>query len=447
MSRSLSVLLAAVIGTAALLFAAVTFIWPGHGELGVVDLAFWTVLCLIASAVPVRTPRGNVVSVAFAPIIAVAALGGPAAAGLVALVGTVELRELRQRVPWYGSLYNHAVTVIPAILAGVVVSFVAPGGLRGAPFNSLLAVCLAGVAYFLVNEFLSAAAVALRDARQFTGVLVASVKSFGLSMIGLGPLAWLMAEAYVDVGPLVALIFALPLYTTRAAYAGVMEIRDMFTQTVRALASAIDARDPSTRKHSEHVSTIAVDLGRILGVSEPELEQLEWGGLLHDIGKIGVRDAVLLKPSGLDPAERLLMNEHPVKGEEILRGVKKLSPELPLIRHHHEWFNGSGYPDGLAGEQIPFLARILHVADSFEAMTASRPYRVVPLNRVQALAELHKFSGIQFDPRVVEAFMKTEWATGRRILEPAAPDKVIPSLGQVAAMRSNGSVSQTRPTS
>jgi hypothetical protein len=443
------VLLAAVIGTAALSFAASAVLWPGQAGaegLDAVDLAFWTVVCLVASAVPVRTPRGSVVSVSFAPIIAVAALGGPVAAGFVALVGTTELRELRQQVPWYGSLYNHAVTVIPAILAGVVVGVVTPRGFAGAPLDSLLAVCLAGGAYFLVNEFLTAAAVSLRDDRRFGGLIVASLKSFGLSIVGLAPMAWLMAEAYVDVGPASVLIFALPLYTTRAAYASVMEIRDMFTQTVRALASAIDARDPSTKKHSEHVSTIAVDLGRVLGCSESELEQLEWGGLLHDIGKIGVRDAVLLKPSGLDPAERLLMNEHPVKGEEILKGVKKLSPELPLIRHHHEWFDGSGYPDGLAGEQIPFLARILHVADSFEAMTASRPYRVVPLSREQALGELRKFSGIQFDPRVVEAFMKTEWATGRRILEPVVPDKGIPSLGQVAAFRAKGSVSQTHRT-
>ena len=139
-------------------------------------------------------------------------------------------------------------------------------------------------------------------------------------------------------------------------------------------------------------------------MSEAELEALEWGGLLHDIGKIGIPDAILLKQGELDKEERMVMNAHPVKGEEIIRPVQKLAPELPIIRHHHEWFNGSGYPDRLVGHDIPRLARIMHVADSFEAMTAARPYRMTPLSEEQALGELHKYSGIQFDPEVVAAF-------------------------------------------
>ena len=149
--------------------------------------------------------------------------------------------------------------------------------------------------------------------------------------------------------------------------------------------------------------------------SDSELEALEWGGLLHDIGKIGIPDAILLKQGSLTRDERTVMNAHPVKGEEIIRPVEKLKDELPIIRHHHEWFNGSGYPDRLVGHQIPKLARILHVADSFEAMTAARPYRMTPLTEKQALAELEKFSGIQFDPEVVDAFKRLiarrpEWA-------------------------------------
>ena len=152
------------------------------------------------------------------------------------------------------------------------------------------------------------------------------------------------------------------------------------------------------------VQTIGKDLGAELNCTDAELEALEWGGLLHDIGKIGIPDAILLKAGALTKEERVVMNAHPVKGEEIIRPVEKLAPELPIIRHHHEWFNGSGYPDRLVGAQIPRLARILHVADSFEAMTAARPYRMTPLTEEQALDELHKFSGIQFDPEVVAAF-------------------------------------------
>ncbi len=259
-------------------------------------------------------------------------------------------------------------------------------------------------------------------------------------MVGLTPMAWLMALAYLFVGPLVAIAVAVPLYTTRAAFKAVVDIRDMFTQTVRALASAIDARDPSTKKHSEHVSGIAVEIGQAMNLSESELEQLEWAGLLHDIGKIGIRDAVLLKPEKLTREERMLMNEHPVKGEEILKDVDQLAAERPLIRHHHEWYNGSGYPDRLIGEEIPLLARVLHVADAFEAMTASRPYRPVPLSTAEALEELDRYAGIQFDPVVVKAFASTKTAmqTATGDDEPGEPEQrlaPVPTLGQVAASR------------
>ena len=224
-----------------------------------------------------------------------------------------------------------------------------------------------------------------------------------------------------------------------------MDIRVLFTQTVKALASAIDARDPSTKKHSEHVSDIAVEIGQAMNLGETELEQLEWAGLLHDIGKIGIRDSVLLKPEKLTREERILMNEHPAKGEEILKDVDQLAAERPLIRHHHEWYNGSGYPDRLIGEEIPLLARILHVADAFEAMTASRPYRPIPLTPAEAYEELERYAGIQFDPQVVEAFGRTRTAkqAGESHDEPGEPEQPltpVPTLGQVAAARAKNAL-------
>jgi HD-GYP domain-containing protein (c-di-GMP phosphodiesterase class II) len=208
------------------------------------------------------------------------------------------------------------------------------------------------------------------------------------------------------------LLFALPLYTTRVAYNSFVEMREMFTQTIGALAEAVDKRDPFTSKHSHRVKLIGVDIGKEMRVSSQELEALEWGGLLHDVGKIGVPDAVLLKSDRLTREERMTMNAHPVLGAQIISPVTKLAPELPIIRHHHEWYNGSGYPDRLIGDEIPKLARILHVADAFEAMTAQRPYRMTPLTPEQALGELRKFAGIQFDPAVVDAFVRTPWVQG-----------------------------------
>jgi HD-GYP domain-containing protein (c-di-GMP phosphodiesterase class II) len=180
------------------------------------------------------------------------------------------------------------------------------------------------------------------------------------------------------------------------------------------------------------VKEIGVDIGRVMRVNDAELEALEWGGLLHDVGKIGVPDAVLLKQDRLNREERMIMNSHPVLGAQIIAPVEKLAPELPIIRHHHEWYNGSGYPDRLIGDEIPKLARILHVADAFEAMTAARPYRMTPLTSEQALAELRKFAGVQFDPVVVDAFVRTSWVDGVPDAgRPAAP-RQIPLISQAA---------------
>jgi putative nucleotidyltransferase with HDIG domain len=219
-------------------------------------------------------------------------------------------------------------------------------------------------------------------------------------------------------------------------------MREMFTQTIGALAEAVDKRDPFTSQHSQNVKEIAVAIGRIRKVSSADLDALEWGGLLHDIGKIGVPDSILLKPGRLTKEERVMMNAHPEKGAEIIEQVKRLAPVVPLIRHHHEWFNGSGYPQRLVGMEIPELARIVGVADAFEAMTSARPYRMTPLTHAEALAELRRFAGIQFDPQMVEAFARTEFA--RDIPDPARPNepRQIPTIQEVAERLATASAAE-----
>jgi putative nucleotidyltransferase with HDIG domain len=226
-----------------------------------------------------------------------------------------------------------------------------------------------------------------------------------------------------------------------------MEMRLMFTQTIGALAQAVDKRDPYTSQHSVNVKTISVEIGRAMRLGDADLEALEWGGLLHDVGKIGVPDAVLLKAERLNKDERMIMNSHPVLGAEIIAPVEKLAPELPIIRHHHEWYNGSGYPDRLMGDEIPLLARILHVADAFEAMTAARPYRMTPLTAEQALGELRKFAGIQFDPVVVDAFVRTPFV--QDVPDPGRPLELrpIPLIAQAAQNMAVGQRSDGAPTS
>ncbi|HVY61318.1 MAG TPA: HD domain-containing phosphohydrolase [Planctomycetota bacterium] len=168
-----------------------------------------------------------------------------------------------------------------------------------------------------------------------------------------------------------------------------------------ALTGAVTARDETTGSHVDRLVALAVCLGEALGLSPRELDTLRLGASLHDIGKIGIPDRVLQKPGPLDFEERTLMRAHPVIGERLLERVDELAAARDIVRHHHERWDGSGYPDGLAGEDISLLARVVAVADGIEAMAARRPYRS-PLTRDEILQELKKGRGTQWDPEIVD---------------------------------------------
>ena len=267
---------------------------------------------------------------------------------------------------------------------------------------------VSAVVYYAVNGALAVTAVSTRQGVAFATVWGQDVRGIAPQLIGLAPLAWLMAQIFQlpnGVGWWTTPLFVIPLFTTRLAYHRYVETRELFEQTIRALASAVDARDKYTAGHSQRVSHIADAMARSLKLPDQEMEIIKWAGLLHDVGKIGIRDHVLLKEGPLDREERILMNQHPTIGAEIVGPAKQLSREAPLIRTHHEWFNGSGYPGGIEATDIPLGARLLGVADAYEAMTSSRPYRKKPLSHEIAVSELTKYSGIQFDPQMVDALL------------------------------------------
>ncbi|MBI3913253.1 MAG: PAS domain S-box protein [Chloroflexi bacterium] len=183
------------------------------------------------------------------------------------------------------------------------------------------------------------------------------------------------------------------------------ELEHSYLQTVLALASAVDAKDTYTHDHAERLAVMASAIGAELEMSRRDLEDLHYGAILHDIGKIGVADAILQKPARLNADEWVKMREHPGIGAQILAPVPRLAGAAKIVRHHHERWDGKGYPDHLAGENIPLGARILTVADSFSAITDARVYKKARAVE-EAVAELKKHAGVQFDPRVVEIFLR-----------------------------------------
>ncbi|MEA2428390.1 MAG: hypothetical protein QOF37_2018 [Thermoleophilaceae bacterium] len=181
-------------------------------------------------------------------------------------------------------------------------------------------------------------------------------------------------------------------------------LRGAYLETVRVLADAIQAKDPHLRGHSDEVVQYVAAVAGHLGVEPGRREELVFGSLLHDLGKIGISERILLKPAALTPEERGVIELHPTIGHRLVEQVEALQPIAEAILHHHERWDGDGYPHGLAGEDIPLEARIICVADSFSAMTADRPYRR-RMTLDQACAELERCAGTQFDPQVVEAFV------------------------------------------
>ena len=175
-----------------------------------------------------------------------------------------------------------------------------------------------------------------------------------------------------------------------------------YTGAIRALAAALDARDPYTAGHSDRVSVLSVAIGRGLSLPPDDLEVLRLGALLHDIGKIGVPDDVLRKPGALTPEEFDIIKQHPVLGARILQSVPFLAKHIPIVELHHERPDGRGYPDGLRGDEIPRPARIVHVADAYDAMTSARAYRAARPPG-DALRELWRCAGSEFHAEIVAA--------------------------------------------
>ena len=191
--------------------------------------------------------------------------------------------------------------------------------------------------------------------------------------------------------------------TYKRERARAQELRRSYTETVRALSNAVEARDAYTGKHAERVAAYGLEIAGAVGLKLTERPELEFGFLLHDVGKVAVPDAILFKPGPLTDEERALMEQHPVIGAQIVSGIEFMEEAVEVVRSHHERWDGAGYPDGLAADQIPLSARVFAVADVLDALTTDRPYRPASSLK-EARAMIVAETGTHFDPVVVEAF-------------------------------------------
>ena len=278
-------------------------------------------------------------------------------------------------------------------------------------FTQGIALIAAGVSIFAVNAALVLFMIALVTKAPFRKIWRENFSPISLSYALLTPVALLFARLYTADPPLVGgwggwalILFLIPLYYARYHWDELVKMKAAMAATIETLVQALDARDSYTRLHSERVAAISRSLAEGLKLDPSDVDKIVHGARVHDIGKIAIPDRILLKPGKLTKEEYDVIKTHPEKGVELLAHARGLDKEiLNVVRHHHERWDGRGYPDGLAGQDIPEWARIVALADAYEAMTAGRPYRP-PKKPEEALKEVEDNSGTQFDPKLVRLF-------------------------------------------
>ena len=274
-----------------------------------------------------------------------------------------------------------------------------------------IALIVAGTAIFLVNLGLLSLVLALDTQTPFRKIWRENFSPVSLSYALLTPVALLFARLYTADPPLVGrwggwavILFLIPLYYARYHWDELVKMKAALAATIETLVNALDARDSYTRLHSERVAAISRSLAEALKLDPSDVEKIVHGARVHDIGKIAIPDRILLKPGKLTEEEFKAVKAHPEKGVELLAHARGLDKAiLNIVRHHHERWDGRGYPSGLAGQDIPLWARIVALADAYEAMTAGRPYRPAK-SPSEALTEIEENSGTQFDPKLVRLF-------------------------------------------
>ena len=408
-------------------------------------LAVLVALACVAQRVPVFLFRSSAISVSFAAVIAAYVLYGTGAAVWVSLAQALVNSITPRRKPLRKAAFNFGSFALSAFAAGELYRLI--GGMTppSAIGPTLVAVALSAGAYFLVNTSLTAVAIAMSEGQSVVSVWRTNYSWMPVNFGATAVQGAALALAYQALGLFGVFVFTVPLcvawFSFRLYMAKSTEVRqrneelstvnELLRQTndrleqshvsvIGALIGALEAKESHLSGHAATTMHYSVDVGRKLGLGADEIAAIKLGALFHDVGKIGVSESLLSKPAELTEDEWIEMRAHPTIGASLLGNVPMLDRIRPIVLAHHENFDGTGYPAGLKGSEIPLAAQIISVADSYDAMTSERPYRIA-LRPKQALRELRANSGTQFNPVVVEAFIQVVIEERRRAARGKAP--------------------------
>ncbi len=432
-----TVLYIIAVSLCAVLLNGVLFLVAPEVSTEEVRAVFWmAIIGLFVQALMFQLPRSGTESIAFIPFLAAALIVPTWIAAMTAVV-SILLAAIAKRSSPVKAFFNvmqtsfaiAAATLLYRLVGGVsLLSSPSLHLLEGARTNALSIFVLIA-SFFAANTILVSGVIAVNEGHSLLYIWRKNTLSSAPYDLLSAPVVYLLAWVYVTSGAPGAIALCIPLVGVRQLYKTNSELERVNQELLELMVKAIEARDPYTSGHSRRVAHYSQLIARALGLGGQQVERVRIAALLHDVGKIHEIYAPLLqKPEKLTPAEWEVMQGHPIKSAELVMTVSHLEDIVLPVRHHHENWDGSGYPDGLSGEQIPLASRIVLFADTIDAMTTDRPYRKA-LGEVHVRSELTKYRGKQFDPYICDRLLASPmfgllFAPGQRIPTPQANTNV-----------------------
>ncbi|MDX9917561.1 MAG: HD-GYP domain-containing protein [Gudongella sp.] len=377
------------------------------GSLGL--LAFWAVLSIIVESLLIPMPNNTIgVSVGYAINIAAVIVGGPLLATTASGIGFLcRAPRITGRgyvhvfnLPVHKSVFNVSQSVI--VTAIISLLYLWAGGEIGK--FALLPTMLILILGVVLNTLIISGFLSVSNKANFADTWISNIRGIFPSAIAVGTMGIIIALAFLGYGYGAVILFFGPLLLARYSFKLYIEMRNLYLSTIQALNKTVEAKDPYTSGHANRVEKLAVELAEAYHLPFESIQNIKTASILHDIGKIGINDSILNKATKLTSEEFVEIMKHPSIGAEIISKVDFLKDITTIVKHHHERYDGKGYPDGLSGEDIPIEACVLTIADSYDAMTSDRPYRRA-LTTAEAIEELRRNSGTQFHPKLVETFI------------------------------------------
>ncbi len=374
------------------------------------DLVFWSLLAVTTESLVIRLPNGMGLSVGLAITLAALMSSGPVIAMLSTGFG-IMLRIIRVKETGmivhilnndpYKTLFNTAQGILCTGVAGIVYRLL--GGEPG-EFNILFTIS-AVIFYTFLNSCIMALFFALLTNGKFIKTWLENLKGLFVNIVLVGSMGIILFLAYDGYGPGAVALFMGPLLLARYSFKQYTDLRETYVDTIKAFNELTEAKDPYTGEHSARVEIYAVGFAGYLGLNSQALHNIRMAAILHDVGKIGIKDDILTKDSRLNEKEYDLMKNHPLIGAKIIQNVHFLKEASKIIKQHHERYDGKGYPEGISGNAICREAVIISLADTYDAITSLRSYSK-PLSYEDAQKEIGRCAGSQFDPDLCVKFVE-----------------------------------------